>query len=330
MRVNSDFLGWGLFLILLGSIPLAVRQGLIETDTLTRAWQLWPLILIGIGIGLVLRRTSAEFLGGLIVAGTFGILAGSFLAVGFAGFGAIGNIGTGCGFGGGEGTAFASQSGQLGANARVRMELNCGEAVITAAPGSGWTLAGTDRDGDGPDVRQSADRLEIRSRDRRGIGWGDGDSWQIGLPTESELDLEISLNAGEVNVDLPGAQLRRTDVQVNAGSITLNLLGAAAMQTLNASVNAGSLSISLPPTSLSGSVSANAGAIELCVSPGTGLRIRAEDNIVASYNFAERGLLRTGNVWESPDWATAETRIDLSASANAGSVTLNPEGGCGD
>ena len=53
MHVRRGLLGWGVFLILAGAIPLAVRAGYISNDDLGRYWSLWPLILIGIGVGLV-------------------------------------------------------------------------------------------------------------------------------------------------------------------------------------------------------------------------------------------------------------------------------------
>ena len=86
MHLNRGLLSWGLFLILAGLVPLAERAGLISADQILGWWNLWPLILIGIGVGLVLSRTSFEVIGSLIVAGTFGLMLGAFLAVGIGGF----------------------------------------------------------------------------------------------------------------------------------------------------------------------------------------------------------------------------------------------------
>src|SRR3954452_7670787 len=96
MQIRRGFLGWGIFLILVGAIPLAVRGGYISADDLGRLFNLWPLILIGIGVGLVLSRTRFDFIGGLIVAATIGIMVGGLLSVGVSGVSA--------GSGGAEGT----------------------------------------------------------------------------------------------------------------------------------------------------------------------------------------------------------------------------------
>ena len=57
MRVNRGLLGWGVFFIVLGAVPLAVQAGVVSEARVREAWQLWPLILVGIGLGLVLERT---------------------------------------------------------------------------------------------------------------------------------------------------------------------------------------------------------------------------------------------------------------------------------
>ncbi len=79
VRIHRSFLGWGIFFILVGAVPLAFQAGWLTSEQVASAWTLWPLILVGIGLGLVLRRTPLEGLGGLIVAGVFGIIIGGLL-----------------------------------------------------------------------------------------------------------------------------------------------------------------------------------------------------------------------------------------------------------
>ena len=115
MRVDQRFLGWGVFFIVLGGVPLAVQQGLIDRELAARAWQLWPLLIVAAGVGLLLRRTPLEFIGGLLASATVAAMLGGVIAVG-ADFGGIGEA---CGASGGE--QFAEQRGSLGTTGSVRL-----------------------------------------------------------------------------------------------------------------------------------------------------------------------------------------------------------------
>jgi hypothetical protein len=117
-------------------------------------------------------------------------------------------------------------------------------------------------------------------------------------------------------------------VQANAGSTTIDLSSAAAVARLDVQMNAGSARISAPNATLTGTFGVNAGSISFCVPEGVGVRINGPDNLTAANNFAERGLTKVGASWESSNYAAASNRFTITASANAGSLTLNPREGC--
>jgi hypothetical protein len=322
MRLDPRFLNWGVFFILLGAIPLAVSQGWIPASAIDNAWRFWPLILIGIGVGLLLRRTAFHFVGGLLVAATFGLMLGSVLA---------GGVNNKVGFGLActserSGSAFPDQAGVLGPAASVSLEMSCGDLTVNTTSPNGWSLSGSGPDGRLPRIEATTDRLSIESGDRSFFG-STGETWRVGLPTESRLDLSTTLNAGSSRLTLAGMHIGTMSGTTNAGSTVIDFTGAT-LGSLSYTVNAGSVGITLPAASLGGSASINAGSLNLCTPPGAGLRIESS-SILASNNFAERGLVQTGSTWTSPGYTTATVRIDLSLSANAGSVELDPTGGCG-
>jgi hypothetical protein len=324
MRIDRNLLNWGVFFILLGGIPLAVQQGWLPDDLAW--WQLWPLILIGIGIGILLRRTAVAALGGLLIAATFGVMLGGALANAGGGFP---SFGIGCAGGSIADTPFQAQDGAFtGDRASVELDMGCGDLTVTTAPGSAWSLSGTAPDGQLPAVDRSDSRLSVRDPDDGADFFRDRSSWAVTLPTEPTLDLDARVNAGKGALDLDGARFETLSLSLNAGDGRIDL-GSATANVLSVDVNAGSAGIVLPDGSLTGSLTVNAGSIELCAPPGVALRLRTNDNITASDNYGEAGLVEVSdNTWESPDWATATKRIDLSTTANAGSFTLDPEDGC--
>lgn len=326
MHIRRGFLGWGVFLILAGAIPLAVRAGYISNDQLGRFWNLWPLILIGIGIGLVLSRTRFDFVGGLIVAATVGIMVGGLLSAGVNGF-----SGGACGSNAAT-SAFPAKDGMFVSAGQVELQLDCGDLTVGTGQGSAWHLEGTDTKGVGPNIDSSGSSLDIRSRNANGtsfLGFGDRDTWRLTLPTAPELGLDLQLNAGRGTVALGGATLGAVEFQMNAGSATIDLGSVAAIKTIDMQLNAGSLGLTLPNLSLTGSIQANAGSVEICAPPGAGLRLHTGESIIASYNYAGHGLVQDGKTWTTPGFDSAAIRIELDTNANAGSFTLDPEDGCG-
>jgi hypothetical protein len=80
----------------------------------------------------------------------------------------------------------------------------------------------------------------------------------------------------------------------------------------------------LPSRTLSGDLTVNAGSVALCLPTGAGLRVSTGGNVAASNDFETHGLVRSGDTWETPGFASATARIDLMANANAASLSLDP------
>lgn len=326
MRIHRDLAGWGVFFIVAGGVPLAVQTGLLDPAVLDRWWSFWPLILVGIGLGLIFTRTPLEMVGGLIVSGTLGLLAAGILT---SGFGGIGDLQSGvCGPGEG-GTPFETRTGEFESDASVSVEIACGTVEIMSIAGQRWTVEGVDDAGQGPRIEADGESLAVSPPDNDFGGFvGERDRWVVSVPTAPRLDLVMSVDAGSVVADLQEARLGVLDVELNAGQATVILRDAAEVGGIEASLNAGSLGLYLPSVSTSGTIEANAGSVKLCVPPGVALRLHTNENVLSSYDFGSAGLVQVGDTWETPGYDTAVTRIELQIEANVGSFRLDPEEGC--
>ena len=324
MHVRRGALGWGVFLILAGAIPLAVRAGILSEAQVSDLWTLWPMILIGLGIGLLLARTRVAFLGGLIVAATFGIMVGGLLSVGLGGAGLTGGI---CGSPD-NASAFPAQSGSFATDtAAIDVETDCSDLRIATAPGTGWNVSGMDEDA--PKIEASGSALRVRSSDGQALPFFAARStWQLTAPADVAIGLRVSLSAGTANVDLAGATIGTAVFDLNATSATVDLGSVKALHQLQVALNGGTARITLPNMSLTGSIEANAGAARLCIPDGAGLRLETSGSVVASYDYADHGLVKVGTVWTTPGYETAAVQIDLRTEGNAAAFTLDPEDGC--
>jgi hypothetical protein len=192
-------------------------------------------------------------------------------------------------------------------------------------------VEGADDDGSGPKIELTSSGLKIESKDRTGISFrGARDRWTVTLGTAPRLQLHATVNAGDARLLLSGASLVELRVDVNAGKATIDLGTVALVGGFELHLNAADAKVNLPNLSVRGSIEANAASVRVCPPAGAGLRVTINDNITASNNFGQRGLVEVSdNVWETTGFGSAAVRLEVDAQVNAGSINVEPEGSCG-
>lgn len=325
MHVDRRLLGWGLFFIIVGGIPLATRAGVLDQQVVGQWPLLWPVLLIAWGAGLLLRNTPIEWVGGALAAITLGVMGGGALAAGFGGI----PIASGCGSTGAS-TPFASQTGTFGSSASADFEFNCGTFSVTAVDGSSWGVSGSDRQGAGPVVAAGPGSLSVRSGHGAGIFDLVGRSaWNVTLPRSPILALGLTLNAGEGTIDLAGASVSDASLTLNAGDLSVDLSRTERTGDVHATVNAGSATVSLPAGDRAVDLSLNAGSLQVCLPPSSPIRVEWSGSL-GSNNFDGNGLTKVDqNTWTSAGFDATQPHVELSVSANAGSFELLFGGSCG-
>jgi hypothetical protein len=138
------------------------------------------------------------------------------------------------------------------------------------------------------------------------------------------LDIRAEVIGGRARFDLSGAHVGDLAVVLKAGSTSVDLT-TATVGRLDLEVAAGSASIHLPASGdLEGELDVAAGSLELCRPEFLGLRIHGDVVLGgATYN----GLVRVGDAWQTPDYPPS-AQADLFVTARAGSVVVDPQGGC--
>ena len=132
MRVNRALLYGGVFPVAIGGVLVAADAGWIDTATMADVVRLWPVAVIAIGAGVVLRRTQLSLGGGLAAAAMPGLLIGS--ALGF-----VPRLPGDCGV---REVPVVSRTdaGTFRGPASVSIRGGCGSLQVSTLPGSGWRL----------------------------------------------------------------------------------------------------------------------------------------------------------------------------------------------
>jgi hypothetical protein len=319
MRIHRGHLFWGIFFVLLGGIPLLARAGLLDGDRFGDLGRWWPVLLIAIGIAIVLARTRAVALAGTIVAALIvGGIAGGALAFGG---GWVLDFGD-CGATSRATLESQTYQGTFTGPAGVDLVLDCGTLDLDAGASmsnlTGWSLTARSQ-GAPPKVQSTGTSLSVASPQ----GALKRQEWRLLLPPGRLQALGLTVNAGNARADLGGTTLAELDATVNAGEAFL-ATGTGPLARLDASVNAGRLRLTLGGA-VTGEVTVNAGTIDLCVPPDATLRLDLGGGFAFSTNLAERGLTHVGSTWARS--GTGPT-IVLHIEGNAGTLALDPDGGC--
>lgn len=316
MRVNRTLLYSGIFLVAIGGVVVAADLGGVRTEVLVDALRLWPLAVIAIGLGLVLRRTRVSLAGGMLAAAAPGLILGGAFAV-------VPRVGEFCGLGD-VGSAAVTREGIFEGRTSVSVVTGCGALELSTAPGPGWRLEARHTSGRAPLVVGSARSLSIEAVDHDGWPGAGRDEWDLTLPASDVEDLSLVVNAGRGDIDLGEAQLEALSVTANAADVSLDA-SAASIADLAGKVNFGHLSVRLPASDLVGSLEVGAGLIQICAPPELGLRVSSTESM-GEVSVDGRHLGRSD--YQSSNYESAAHRADLIVDVSFGTIEIDPIGGC--
>ena len=213
-------------------------------------------------------------------------------------------------------------TGAFTAPATIDVRLRCGSVSLGTRPGGDWAVAGA-YEGAPPVVTGSGDRLEVRVPEGGGVR---RDDLTVTAPADRLESVVLQSNAASSSVRLDGASVSTLTVDSNAGDALIDG-STAVIREIDVSMNAGRARITLGGGPTTGTLKVNVGAIDLCVPAGAELRLTVPDQLTFVTNLGTRGLHQDGQTWTRAA-STGGSPIDLRIEGNAGSFTLDPDGGC--
>jgi hypothetical protein len=345
MRINRSLFNWGVFFIALGGVPLAVEQGWLEADIASDLGRLWPLILVGIGLGLILRWTPLSWFGGALVAATFGIIVGA-AAVSLRdddladAWRIIPAIAIGACAGGDVGTGSTLESGAATSDAfRLGVDFSCGDLAVSRSDGTDWRLEGAhDVAGTPLIVEDSRDGLtagvqlnQERDDNLAFFGRRHPSRWSVAVPAEAALTVETTLNAADGTYDTGDGPLDRFAGTFNAADVVLDMGGATTPGTasVDLTLNASGGRLLFPATGrFEASSTLNASSLVACVPEAAALQVHISETL-ASSDIGESGLEQIDDsTWATPDYSESDDHVLLEVSSTASSLDLERPEAC--
>jgi hypothetical protein len=287
-------------LIGLGVILLLNTLGLLAWSVWEAVFRLWPVLLIAVGLEIILNRLSvwgsllALVLTALVLAGMLWLLGP--------------DISTGQVVAGEE----VRQALGEASRAEVLIEPGIGWLSIEALPESANLVEGVVRAGRGQGVRRhfavvgQTATFTLRSEGEMFgpfIGWGDQLGWELGLASGVPLDLKIELGAGRADLDLTGLTVDDLEVSMGIGQAIVTLPDEGRFQA-----------------KIEGAI----GETVVVIPAGLEARIRVDTGLAVS--DLPDGYQQRDDVYTSPDYASADNRVDLEVSQAIGKITIRQSG----
>lgn len=256
--------------------------------------RLWPILLVAAGLDLILGRRSVW--GSLLaLVLTLAILAG---ALWLFRTGLIGQAAA---------TEEVSQALGEATRAEVVLAPAVGAVHVKALPESANLVEGMLYLSSGERVRRDfavageTAKLSLRSEGTFAPAFGGWSTkgWELGLNPDVPLKLEVSLGAGQTDLDLTGLTVSDLNVDLGLGQTTVTLPAEGRLRV-----------------KISGAI----GQTTIVVPDGMEVRVHLDTAIAARQVPA--GYRKQDDVYTSPGYAGAENRVDLEVSQAMGEVTI--------
>lgn len=329
-----------IILITLGIYFLLANMGIISGLNWVGVLQLWPLILVFLGLNILVRQAPGAL--GTLLSGLVAITAVALFGYVLLGgednpllnrLGVASNIEIIH-----EEIEFAAGDIE---QATINIDLDAVDSEISALSDSPNLIEGTvsyigelifetDTSGDQAEITLDAHDNLFPFLSIGGLGYDEGDDWQIGLNPQVVTALDIDAGSGALMLNLAGLTLSdltidtgsgrseiflpggEFDVEMDSGSGSTEMtLAGDGRYHINFDAGSGSLTLYLPPTT----------AARINFDGGSG-RLQIEDDRLQQVSGDERD-----GVWETVGFATADSFAELTIDVGSGSVWVRPLAG---
>ncbi|HEY0832225.1 MAG TPA: DUF5668 domain-containing protein [Candidatus Dormibacteraeota bacterium] len=253
-RYRSLF--WPLVLILAGVIALLVNSGALSVDRIYLLFDLWPVILIVIGLELIVRRT---------VKGVAGDIAAALIVV-IALVGALAYVTAAPNR---SGTSSRDFSTEVGGLSQATLEVDVGAATIAISGsgdlGSRLYSGHIESSGPAPDVSFNRESAVLKiDQPNSGLFGLPGRKFALTLKLNPGVEWIINENSGASNDTLQLGSLHVQSITLNTGASRDEITLGPPSAIVLVQINGGALTVRLHrPSGTAASITVSGGASSL-------------------------------------------------------------------
>ena len=290
---------WPVILIGAGVVLLLNNLGMLSWGVWDTLFRLWPVLLIAVGLDILIGRRSAW--GSLVIA----LLLLAVLAVviwpGAPQWGRIA--------GGPLTTERISEPLDGATSAVVEIGFGAGGLNIEALDETAGLIEGQVMLSPGERLNRQSNRsgdvahYELKSRGMTTVWprqmWDEQKVWNLGLNRDIPIRLQIQTGVGRSNLDLTSLNVTNLDLEGGVGQVALML------------PQRGQISVT---------IEGGVGEVIVIVPRGLAARIRTEGGlggVTVNGSFSQ-----SGNTYTSPGFSSAENRADLKIEGGVGHVVV--------
>ena len=284
---------WGTSFIFLGVVFLLQTTGVLPWTLWGTLWRFWPVALVLLGVGILLRGRNIWLVSLVSV-----VILGGCLGIALWQHGPI------------PASHMRSETVPLGnlESAAVRIEFTAGRLDVGSLSSGADDLAAVDYE-----VRDGYGTLDMDFLERDGVGelhlgtvhydFPDdaGVDWRVNLTRDIPLSISVRSAASDVDLDLRRLQVTDLTLDLDAGNCEVRLPKTAGVTSVEVDVNVANVEIDVPDD--------------------VAARIQIDSGLTL-IDVDRSRFPREGAYFQSPDYDSAANRIDMVIECDVGRVKV--------
>ncbi len=286
---------WGIFLLFLGIVFLLQTLNILPWGLWGTLWRFWPVLVIVIGLGILLRYYNAWLVSLLVLA-----ILGACLGV------AIWQYSPSLS----SGIVTKSYSEPLDSleHAQIEIDFSAGSITISSLPLGSPSLVEIDSE-----VRNSRKTINVDFHQQDGEGklylstvnqrfWNEvGNRWEVRFTKSIPLAINIKSAASDMKLDLSKLKVTELRLDVDAGNYIVTTPSSPGTSDIK--------------------IKANAANIEVTIPDGVAAKIRLDTNLSA-LDVNKSRFPQQDDYYMSQDFVSAENRVELEIDCDVGRVQV--------